>query len=155
MSTEALRLMLGERHLQQTRNRRKLISRLQHNEQQRLPASQSAGTQSNSSIVTGIPHAELAALIASIVDERMNHQLIQDGGAGNASTQLTQPNPPNNLQDSLRSSPPPPPQDGGQNTTQQQPSLPILRQVISSHAPLLLLVLVPSFLQSTFPIQPK
>ena len=127
MSTEALRLMLGERHLQQTGNRRELISRLQHNEQQRPPASQSAGAQSNSSIATGVPHAELAALIASIVDERMNRQLIQDGGASNqhnnASAQLTRPSPPSNLQDSLRSSPPPPPQDGGQNTTQQQPSL--------------------------------
>ena len=121
MSTEALRLMLGERHLQQTGNRRELISRLQHNEQQRPPASQSAGAQSNSSIATGVPHAELAALIASIVDERMNRQLIQDGGASSA--QLTRPSPPSNLQDSLRSSPPPPPQDGGQNTTQQQPSL--------------------------------
>ena len=120
MSTEALRLMLGERHLQQTGNRRELISRLQHNEQQRPPASQSAGAQSNSSIATGVPHAELAALIASIVDERMNRQLIQDGGASSA--QLTRPSPPSNLQDSLRSSPPPPPQDGGQNTTQQQPS---------------------------------
>ena len=121
MSTEGLRLMLGERHLQQTGNRRELISRLQHNEQQRPPASQSAGAQSNSSIATGVPHAELAALIASIVDERMNRQLIQDGGASSA--QLTRPSPPSNLQDSLRSSPPPPPQDGGQNTTQQQPSL--------------------------------
>ena len=120
MSTEALRLMLGERHLQQTGNRRELISRLQHNEQQRPPASQSAGAPSNSSIATGVPNAELAALIASIVDERMNRQLIQDGGASSA--QLTRPSPPSNLQDSLRSSPPPPPQDGGQNTTQQQPS---------------------------------
>ncbi|CAH3173830.1 unnamed protein product [Porites lobata] len=120
MSTKALRLMLGERHLQQTGNRRELISRLQHNEQQRPPASQSAGAQPNSSIATGVPHAELAALIASIVDERMNRQLIQDGGASSA--QLTRPSPPSNLQDSLRSSPPPPPQDGGQNTTQQQPS---------------------------------
>lgn len=76
MSTEALRLMLGERQLQQTGNRRELISRLQHNEQQRPPASQSAGAQSNSSIATGVPHAELATLIASIVDERMNRQLI-------------------------------------------------------------------------------
>ena len=31
MSTEALRLMLGERHLQQTGNRHELISRLQQN----------------------------------------------------------------------------------------------------------------------------
>ena len=120
MSTEALRLMLGERHLQQTGNRRKLILRLQQNVQQRPPASQSASASSNSSIATGVPHAELAALIASIVDERMNRQLIQDGGASSA--QLTRPSPPSNLQDSLRSSPPPPPQDGGQNTTQQQPS---------------------------------
>ena len=62
MSTEAFRLMLGERHLQQTENRRKLISRLQQNAQQRLPASQSASASSNSSIATGVPHAELAAL---------------------------------------------------------------------------------------------
>ena len=124
MSTEVLRLMLGERRLQQTGNRRELISRLQQNEQQRPPASQSASVPSNSSIATGVSHAELAALIASIVDEWMNRQLIQDGGASNASTQLARPNPPSNLQDSLRSSPPPPPQDGGQNTTrQQQPSL--------------------------------
>ena len=122
MSTEAPRLMLGERHLQQTGNRRELISRLQQNAQQRPSASQSASALSNSSIATSVPHAELAALIASIVDERMNRQLIQDGGASNA--QLTRPSPPSNLQDSLRSSPPPPPQDGGQNMThQQQPSL--------------------------------
>ena len=70
-------------------------------------------------IATGVPHPELAALIASIVDERMNRQLIQDGGASNA--QLPRPSPPSNLQDSLRSSPPPPPQDGGQNMTHQQP----------------------------------
>ena len=125
MSTEALRLMLGERHLQQTGNRRELISRLQQNSQQRPPASQSASAPSNSSIATGVPHAELAALIASIVDEQMNRQLIQDGGASNASNaQLARPSPPSNLQDSLRSSSPPPLQDGGQNTTrQQQPSL--------------------------------
>ena len=122
MSTEALRLMLGERHLQQTGNRHELISRLQQNAQQRPPASQSARASSNSSIATDVPHAELAALIASIVDKRMNRQLIQDGGASNA--QLTRPSPQSNLQDSLRSSPPPPPQDGGQNMThQQQPSL--------------------------------
>ena len=58
------------------------------------------------------------------MDERMNHQVIQDGGASNASAQLARPSPPSNLQDSLKSSPPPPPQDGAQNTTrQQQPSL--------------------------------
>ena len=124
MSTEAIRLMLGERHLQQTGNRRELISRLQQNEQQRPPASQSASAPSTSSIATGVPHAELAALIVSIVDEWMNHQVIQDGGASNASAQLAQPSPPSNRQDGLRSSPPPPPQDGAQNTTrQQQPSL--------------------------------
>ena len=64
------------------------------------PASQSASASSNSSIATGLPHAELAALIASIVDERMNRPLIQDGGASNA--QLTRPSPPSNLQDSLK-----------------------------------------------------
>ena len=121
MSTEALRLMLGERHLQQTGNRRELISRLQQNEQQKLPASQSASAPSNSSITTGIPHTKLAALIASIVDEQMNCQLIQDGGTSNVSNaQLTRPSPPSNLQHSLRASPPPPPQDGGQNTSRQQ-----------------------------------
>ena len=155
MSTEAPRLMLGERHLQQTGNRRKLISRLQQNAQQRPSASQSASASSNSSIATGVPHAELAALIASIVDERMNRQLIQDGGASNA--QLTRPSPPSNLPDSLRSSPPPPPQDGGQNNLPFK----ILQQVISSQTLLfllvlpLLLVLVPSLLLSTFLIQPK
>ena len=45
MSTEGLRLMLGERHLQQTGNRRELISRLQQNEQQRPPAAQSASAR--------------------------------------------------------------------------------------------------------------
>ena len=45
MSTEALRLMPGERHLQQTGNRRELISRLQQNEQQRPPAAQSASAR--------------------------------------------------------------------------------------------------------------
>ena len=124
MSTEALRLMLGVRHLQQTGNHRELISRLQQTEQQRPPASQTASAPFNSSIATGVPHAELAAFITSIVHERMNNQLIQDGGASNASAQLARPSPPSNLQDSLRSSPPPPLQDGGQNTTrQQQPSL--------------------------------
>jgi len=158
-STKALRLMLGERQLQQTGNRRELISRPQQNAQQRPPASQSASASSNSSIATGVPHAELAALIASEVDERMNRQLIQDGGASNASNaQLA----PSNLQDSLRSSPPPPPQDGGQNMTrQQQPSL---QNPPTGNLPQtppfllvspLLLVLVPSLLLSTFLIQPK
>ena len=105
----------GEHHLQQTGNCRELISRLQQNEQQRPPTSQLASAPSNSSMATGVPHAELAALIASIVDKWMNRQLIQDGGASNA--QLARPSPPSNL----RSSPPPPPQDGGQNTTRQQP----------------------------------
>ena len=128
MSTEALRLMLQQCHLQQTGNRCELILRLQQNAQQRPPASQSASTASNSSNATGVPHGELAALITSIVDKQMNCQLIQDGGASNASNasnaQLARPSPPSNLQDSLRSSPPPPPQDGGQNMTrQQQPSL--------------------------------
>ena len=59
MSTEALRLTLGERHLQQTGNRRELISRLQQNEQHRLPASQSESGPSNSSVATGGPNAEL------------------------------------------------------------------------------------------------
>ena len=54
----------------------------------------------------------------------MKRQLVQDGGANNASAQLARASPSSNLQDSLRSSPPPLPQDGGQNTTrQQQPSL--------------------------------
>ena len=69
LSTEALRLMLGERHLQQTGNRRELISRLQQ-QQQRPPALQLESAPSNSSVAAGVPHAELAALIASIVDER-------------------------------------------------------------------------------------
>ena len=89
----------------------------------RLPASQSASAPSNSSIASSVPHAELAAVIASVVDERINRQLIQDGGTSNVgNAQLAGPSPPSNLQDSLRSSPPP--QDGGQNTTrQQQPSV--------------------------------
>ena len=88
MPTEALRLMLGERHLQQSGNRRVLISRLQQNEQQRPPVSRSESAPSNSDVPTGVPNAELAALIASIVDERMNRQLIQDGGASNSNAQL-------------------------------------------------------------------
>ena len=89
----------------------------------RLPASKLASAPSNSSIASGVPHAELAAVIASVVDERINRQLIQDGGTSNVSNdQLARPSPPSNLPDSLRSSPPP--QDGGQNTTrQQQPSV--------------------------------
>ena len=71
MSTEALCLTLGEHHLQQTGNRRELISRLQQNEQQRPPASQSESGPSNSNVATGVPNAELAALITSIVDERI------------------------------------------------------------------------------------
>ena len=110
MSTEALRLTLGERHLQQTGNRRELISRLQQNEQHRPPASQPESGPSNSSVATGGPNAELAALIASIVDERMNRHCSNE--------QLARPSPPSTLQ-SLGSSPPPPPQDGGQNTTCQ------------------------------------
>ena len=113
MSTRALRLTLGERHLQQTGNRRKLILRLQQNEQQRPPTSQSESGPSNSSVAIGIPNAELAALITSIVDERMNHHCSND--------QLARPSPPSTVQ-SLGPSPPPPPQDGGQNTTSQVPT---------------------------------
>ena len=113
MSTEALRLTLGERHLQQTGNRRELISRLQQNEQHRPPASQPESGPSNSSVATGVPNAELAALIASIVDERMNRHCSND--------QLARPSPPSNLQ-SHGPSPPLPPQDGGQNTTCQVPT---------------------------------
>ena len=123
----------------------------------RLPASQSASAPSNSSIASSVPHAELAAVIASVVDERINRQLIQDGGTSNVgNAQLAGPSPPSNLQDSLRSSPPPPPQDGGQNNLPFK----ILQQVISQTPPfllvsLLLLVLVPSHLLLTFLIQPK
>ena len=113
MSTEALRLTLGERHLQQTGNRRELISRLQQNEQHRPPASQPESGPSNSSVATGVPNAELAALIASIVDDRMNRHCSND--------QLARPSPPSNLQ-SHGPSPPLPPQDGGQNTTCQVPT---------------------------------
>ena len=127
MSTEAPRLTLGERNLQQTGNRRELISRLQQNERQRPPMPQSGMGPSISNVATGIQNAELAALIASIVDERMNHQLTQDGGANhyNNNDQLARPSPPHNLE-SHSSSPPPLPQDGGQNTTPRQlpPSLP-------------------------------
>ena len=121
MSTEALRLTLGERHLQQTGNRRELISQLQQNEQQRPSAPQPGSGPSNLSVTTGVLNAELAALIASIVDKQMNRQLTQDGGASHCSNdQLARPSPPSNIE-GLRSSPPPPPQDGGQNTTQQLP----------------------------------
>ena len=99
------------------------LSRDKNRMSSRLPASKLASAPSNSSIASGVPHAELAAVIASVVDKRINRQLIQDGGTSNVSNaQLARPSPPSNLQDSLRSSPPP--QDGGQNTTrQQQPSV--------------------------------
>ena len=127
----------------------------------RLPASKLASAPSNSSIASGVPHAELAAVIASVVDKRINRQLIQDGGTSNVSNaQLARPSPPSNLQDSLRSSPPP--QDGGQQQRPVNNNLPfkILQQVISQTPPfllvsLLLLVLVPSHLLLTFLIQPK
>ena len=127
----------------------------------RLPASQSASAPCNSSIASGVPHAELAAVIASVVDKRINRQLIQDGGTSNVgNVQLAGPSPPSNLQDSLRSSPPP--QDGGQQQRPVNNNLPfkILQQVISHTPPfllvsLLLLVLVPSHLLLTFLIQPK
>ena len=121
----------------------------------RLPASQSASAPSNSSIASSVPHAELAAVIASVVDERINRQLIQDGGTSNVgNAQLAGPSPPSNLQDSLRSSPPP--QDGGQQQRPVNNNLPfkILQQVISQTPPFLL-VLVPSHLLLTFLIQPK
>ena len=89
MSTEALLLLLGERHLQQTSNCRELISRLQRTAHQRLPAPQSESASTNSSV----PHAELAALIASIVDERMNRHSFQDGGASNAPLARPSPRP--------------------------------------------------------------
>lgn len=120
MSTEALRLTLGERHLQQTGNRHELIARLQQNEQRRPPEPQPGSGPSNSNVATGVPNAELAALIASIVDEWMNCQLTQDGGASHCSDQLARPSPRSNIE-ALRSSPPPPPQDGGQNTGRQLP----------------------------------
>ena len=139
MSTKALRLTLGEHHLQQTGNRRELISRLQQNEQQRPPTPQSGSGPSNSNVATGVPNAELAALIASIVDERMNCQLTQDGGANHCNNdQLARPSPPSNLE-SHRSSPPPPPQDGGQNTTRQLPpslqSLPTGNHLLNTAVP--------------------
>ena len=161
MSTKALRLTLGERHLQQTGNRCKLIARLQQNEQRRPPAPQPGSGPSNSNVATGVPNAELAALIASIVDERMNCQLTQDGGASHCSNdQLARPSPPSNIE-GLRSSPPPPPQDGGQNTGRQLPLFKVLQLGICSQtrpfllvSPLLL-VLVPSPLLLTSPIQLK
>ena len=137
------------------------LSRDQNRMSSRLPASQSASAPSNSSIASSVPHAELAAVIASVVDERINRQLIQDGGTSNVgNAQLAGPSPPSNLQDSLRSSPPP--QDGGQQQRPVNNNLPfkILQQVISQTPPfllvsLLLLVLVPSHLLLTFLIQPK
>ena len=130
MSTEALCLTLGERHLQQTGNRCELISRLQQNERQRPPMPQSGIGPSNSNVTTSVPNAELAALIASIVDEQMNRQLAQDGGANHYNNdQLARPSPTRNLE-SHRCRPPPLPQDGGQNTTTRQ--LPLSPQNPSS-----------------------
>ena len=151
MSTEAFRLMLGERHHQQTGNRHELVSQLQQNELQRPPASQSESVPSNSGVTTGVPHVELAALIASIVDERMNRQLIQDGRASNASN--AQCSGPVLLHCHKMAA----------KTQLLNNLLPFrnIQQVISSQTPpfllvsLLFLVLVPSLLLLTFLIQPK
>ena len=105
--------LLEERNLQQTGNRGQFISRLQQNDQQRPPASQSESGLLNSRVATGIPNAELAALIASIVDKQINRHCSND--------QLARPSPLSTLQ-SFGSSPPPPPQDGGKNTTCQLPT---------------------------------
>ena len=83
------------------------------NSTDRPPASQPESGPSNSSVATGVPNAELAALIPSIVDERMNRHCSND--------QLARPSPPSNLQ-RHGPSPPLPPQDGGQNTPCQVPT---------------------------------
>jgi len=93
MSTEALRLLLGEHHLQQTGNRRELISRLEaHTLGQQQ---QSTNVPATSNVADTVPRNELAALIPSIAEEKMNRPLTQDrqdGGAENARPSLP-PNP--------------------------------------------------------------
>ena len=106
MSNEALRLLLGQHQLRQTGTRRKMISRLENHLQQ---SSQPPQRQNGS---PAIEQAELAELIASIVDQRLsqsppirnNNQAIQDGGES-----TSRPSPP-----AIEPSLPPPIQDGGQ-----------------------------------------
>ena len=116
MSTKALRLVLGEHHLQQTGNRRELISRLEaHTLGQRQ---RPANIPATSNVADTIPRDELAALIASIVEEKMNRPLNQDrqdgqdGGAENTRPSLPpNPRPSTSLSQPL--------QDGGQPGEQQ------------------------------------
>ena len=116
MSTEALRLLLGEHHLQQIGNRRKLISRLEAHtlDQQQRPANIPA----TSNVADAVPRDELAALIASIVEEKVNRSLNQDRQDGqDGGTENTRPSlPPNPLPST---SLPQPLQDGGQPGEQQ------------------------------------
>ena len=154
MSTEALHLLLWKCHPQQSSNRRELILQLQWNAQPRRPPIQLESAPTSFSVANGVPHAELAALITSVVDKRMNCYTIQHGRASNA--QLTQPSPSPNRQERLRPSTTPPPEDGGQpNTTCQQ--LPFLHNPPNGN---LLPNTATSGLASlsssvTFPIQPK
>ncbi|KAL9977625.1 hypothetical protein ACROYT_G015051 [Oculina patagonica] len=79
MATEALRLLLAQYNLTQTGTRQQLIARLEAN--QEVPNPQSGSdvpvirTVQDSTLA---PQAELAQLIASIIDEKLASQ--QDGG---------------------------------------------------------------------------
>ena len=118
MSTEALCLLLGEHHLQQAGNRRELISRLEaHTLGQRQ---RPANIPVTSNVADTVPRDEVAALIASIVEKKMNRPLNQDrpdgqdGGAENTRPSLPpSPRPSTWL--------PQPLQDGGQPGEQQLP----------------------------------
>ena len=93
MSTEALHPLLGEYHLQQTGNQWELFSQLEAHTlgQEQGPTNVPA----TSYVADTVPHNELAALIASIVEEKMNRPFTQDrqdGGAENTQPSLS-PNP--------------------------------------------------------------
>ena len=121
MSNEALRLLLGQHQLRQTGTRREMISRLENHFQQ---SSQPPQRQNGS---PAIEQAELAELIASIVDQRLsqsppirnNNQAIQDGGKS-----TSRPSPP-----AIEPSLPPPIHAGQQQQHGRQDNTSPLRNV--------------------------
>ena len=101
-------------------NRRELISRLEaHTSGQRQ---RPANIPATSNVADTVPRDELAALIASIVEEKMNRPLNQDrqdgqDGGGHGGAENTRPSLPPNPRPST--SLPQPLQDGGQPGEQQ------------------------------------
>lgn len=97
MSTQALRLLLGQHHLQQTGNRRELISRLEGQLREERQPQQTNASQPNNVPTGGMPQTELAELIAAIVESKIQNMSqtsqIQDGGA-NSNNRNTRPNLP-------------------------------------------------------------